>query len=388
MINRIKMIPILDVADRLQINHKKGKANTLCFKGHDKNTSSLSFDIPENKFKCFGCGICGDGMDLVADKLGLEFADVLAWFNTNFDVALDYSPLKGMTLKSVLSEEEKEVVQNEKVCDIRFLYDQNIISRAYTNFCVFFPLSQDDYFLKERGISNEIVKENMIFKIDHESLKKFVIGKIPFPSDQGIFYDFLWLLFTDLGVEDDIEGYIDASGLMSLHRSSYGIPFYEGSKIRNIQGVNTGDRRNNYSKYAYLKNIKKQLIYIPCSIQNADGTIKSTVKDVFVTEGIIDCLSLIRLGMNSIALIDSSVHEDDERFEEFKLFFDKTIYLILDNDNPGEKAKQIIAEWLSVRFYEARARDLQDIANSIGVKDFVKDSNDLLLKLIKDGHEL
>ena len=138
MINTIKAIPITDVAERLGIDHKNGKTNIPCFKGHDSNTNSLSFNVRDNEFKCFGCGIGGDTLDLVSAKHNIAFKEVIEWFNLNYNISSDYATGKKKTIKDILAEEERSAVVEKPKEVVVKLTDAEIIANAYNAFLAFF----------------------------------------------------------------------------------------------------------------------------------------------------------------------------------------------------------------------------------------------------------
>lgn len=392
MIDNIKSIDILDVAERLGIQHNNGKSNVACFKGHDSNTKSLSFNIKKNEFKCFGCGIGGDPMDLVAARMNCGFKETVEWFSDNYDIENEFKQRRKQTVRDVLEKEEKmaaaQVVESKKEEPVK-VCDETIIRTAYMYFSVFFEKGINGYFKDERGVGNKVIADACIVKIDSKLISDYVRKNVLFPSEFGPYYDFIWRIFEEIGVLSyDIPDYIKESGLMSFKMSSYAIPFYSGNEIIGMQGVNLGIQREKYSKYSYLKDREKPLLYIPPYMQNDDGSIIDRVKSVFVTEGVIDCLSLVHMGVDAIAMLDSSVTENDARFIEFNRFFYCDIYLLLDNDSTGEIAKNKTTSWLQDNYFEARARCIQEIAESIGITEKIKDANELLLKLIKAGHDL
>lgn len=69
-LNSLRAIPIIELASRLGIAVKGGKA--LCFK-HSEKEPSLSFDEKRNIFKCFGCEIGGDTIKLYMLYKDVEF---------------------------------------------------------------------------------------------------------------------------------------------------------------------------------------------------------------------------------------------------------------------------------------------------------------------------
>ena len=49
--------------------------NKVCCPFHQEKTASLSIDINQNMWKCFGCGLGGDGIRFVAKLKGIEEID-------------------------------------------------------------------------------------------------------------------------------------------------------------------------------------------------------------------------------------------------------------------------------------------------------------------------
>lgn len=80
----MKKIPILDVARSLGLNPERHGSNwKMVCPFHDDTAPSLSFDVDNNSFKCFGCGMASSTIDLVvACKMAgnpLEGANWLAY---------------------------------------------------------------------------------------------------------------------------------------------------------------------------------------------------------------------------------------------------------------------------------------------------------------------
>lgn len=83
-VDKLKAIPIQDVARSLGIVLLEGKKSIECFKGHDKRTKSLSFNYRNNYFKCFGCGIAGSTINLVMEYYGCDFKTASKWLVDKF----------------------------------------------------------------------------------------------------------------------------------------------------------------------------------------------------------------------------------------------------------------------------------------------------------------
>ena len=109
-LERIKQLPILDVAKRLGIEIKGSKA--LCFKGHDQKTLSLSFNVKENYWHCFGCGIGGNTLDLVRAYLDISFKDALHWFQDTEGIYRHKTLLKkGRKENSIANAPDSEIYE-------------------------------------------------------------------------------------------------------------------------------------------------------------------------------------------------------------------------------------------------------------------------------------
>src|SRR5689334_19728381 len=72
-----KEIPIIEIALRLGLAVKGTKS--MCFGQHDKQTPSLSFNVRENYWHCFGCGKGGNGIELVKQVLDTDFMGAIRW---------------------------------------------------------------------------------------------------------------------------------------------------------------------------------------------------------------------------------------------------------------------------------------------------------------------
>ena len=81
--NKLNEISVIDVAERLGIIIKRGKAK--CFL-HDEKTPSLSFNKKKNFWNCFGCGQSGGTIDLITKKTGLEFSEACQWLINEFNI--------------------------------------------------------------------------------------------------------------------------------------------------------------------------------------------------------------------------------------------------------------------------------------------------------------
>lgn len=75
----LRSVPIRELADRLGIELGRGRANARCFNSeahkHGDKNGSLGFNERTNRFKCFTCGVNGDGIALVQAVTGKDFRE-------------------------------------------------------------------------------------------------------------------------------------------------------------------------------------------------------------------------------------------------------------------------------------------------------------------------
>jgi len=386
-----KSVPILDVAKELDINHK-GNRNIPCIKGHDSNTASLSFDIRRNTFKCFGCGIGTDSIDLVQEVLGLDFVDTMEWFNEHFDVKPG-DKLWKYKKKNYIAEIKKVKIESE--VEKEYEITTNDYENLYNSLVILLTEDIDSHYLvTERKISKEVVRENNIVNKDADVLKKLLKGKKI--SKYGEWQSLLgYLLMENKTLPNEkIREAIESSGLVAFKYSSYLIPFYninddfnadvpvgQGNKERFIsyfQGISVGDAQRNYKKYSYMGGREKPLLYIPKSFNKFKTPI-------FITEGVVDALSLQTLGVNSVALMDASARRDSEKLQQLDVLKGYKIVLLLDNDIPGERAKEVLMNYMQDSCFNVERRTVKDIAKQYGVGGYIKDANSLLLKLWEEN---
>lgn len=83
----LKSINIKDIWQALGYELPRGNSNARCFgtthKNGDKNPS-MGLDTKTNRYKCFACGISGDGIELVKQARGIGFKEATEWLSDAF----------------------------------------------------------------------------------------------------------------------------------------------------------------------------------------------------------------------------------------------------------------------------------------------------------------
>jgi len=354
--DEIKEIPILDIAEKLGIQGKRNGA--LCFKGHD-TTPSLSFNTRDNYFNCFGCGVAGDGLNLVKEYLTLDTGKAIEWVKTNFHIREGVSRAKQGIRRPEFSVALKEAklpkTTEENYRKTPTIYSENHTkpyTSIYRDFIDSLPSVEDNgYLTAEREISKEVLDRNEIKRI---------------PDGYN-----LTPIITKHG-----EDALKASGLVtdgfSFSTCDYVFPFFRDGQIVYLQGVFKDRER----KYKNLAGRGKPLLYLPKQFSDYQA-------EVYIAEGVIDALSWITGGIDAVAIIDASISRDSERLAELGALKPFSCVIIGDNDLTGVKAEAVLAEYMLKHFFRVKHLDIQKLADAYGIKGKIKDANDLL-KAIKE----
>lgn len=103
-IQRIRDIPILEVADKLQLKYSsKGSwRKTLCF-CHDDHTPSMCLNPSRNQWKCFSCGKGGSHIDLVMEHEGVNFSDACEWLIREFNILVPQQETRKSLIEAIKS---------------------------------------------------------------------------------------------------------------------------------------------------------------------------------------------------------------------------------------------------------------------------------------------
>jgi len=101
-LDQIRGIPILKVADRLQIKYtEKGTWRfTSCFL-HEEKTPSLGIKPSQNRWKCFGCGAGGSQIDLVMKHEHKTFIEACEWLIGQFGIEVSQQEVRQTLIEAI-----------------------------------------------------------------------------------------------------------------------------------------------------------------------------------------------------------------------------------------------------------------------------------------------
>lgn len=308
---KLKNIPVLDIAHLLGIKVNKKKA--MCFRGHDKKTPSLSFDLNNNLFYCFGCGVKGDNIRLVEECLEVDFKKACGWLYDKFNLSVTGN----MSLhdrKNFYYKPEKDRVSITKNED--FLPDPEVY----------------EWLLRSCSLSSEAIKyltSERGFNI--ETLTHFNIKDITRPNDKFLEARSFW------GLERLIK--CGLAVRMANNRASFIwwnhvilFPFYNSkNKIVYIQGRQLGNRE---PRYRNLNGVQTEIFNLTLIDKIEPDSI------IYICEGITDALSAYQVGLNAVGIMGANGFKEEWAIR----FIDYRLRVIPDTDTAGERFASVIED--------------------------------------------
>lgn len=115
-VERLKGIPILDVAKKLGLEIRGMRMSCVNPTHADRKTPSLHFNVRENYFNCFGCEVGGSTIDLVMVSSGCSRKDAMQWLAQEFGFSRGSRAARRVSLRirksRSLAREQKAVRAN------------------------------------------------------------------------------------------------------------------------------------------------------------------------------------------------------------------------------------------------------------------------------------
>lgn len=306
--DKIENLDIEQVASELGITVKNHKA--LCFE-HDDRHASLHFTNNKKIWKCFACDISGRGaVSLVMAYNKCDYVTACSWLCEKFDIA--YLPNK--TKKSLKTKKrikpqhfDSNITVSEKVSDNYY----NIASWIVTN-AGLSPKARDFLFTK-RLLNPDVVDYLSIGSItDSKVLLEKLTSLFPINSliEEGFIKQTNGKYYLRIFTPCLLFPYFDNDGNVIVLQTRYIGEMKDAPRFQFI-----GGRTDCIFNLPYLQNL-------------CDND------DLFISEGVTDCLSLLSDGKNAIAIPSASNIPESvlDTLTKFKL------HMYPDNDEPGMNA--------------------------------------------------
>lgn len=297
-IERIKQLDIIHLARKLGLDVSAQKRKIKCFVHDDKNPS-LSFNVSKKIWKCFSCSAGGSNIDLIMAVKKCDFKSACDWAKReySFNSSISTFNTKKKSIVRIVNPPVEKVINpiNSKI--YKWIIENTDLNEHAFNFLV-----------NERKFKPEIISQQQIKSIiDYNSVftkavekwgEKNVVAS-GFPKYiKGTAWSRTPILFPYFNLENKII-YIQARSLN---------PIDPKERFANLKGIDT---------YIYNAPVLNTLNY---------------GDDLFIFEGVTDCLAALSYGINAIAIPGATSFKD----EYIELIKDYNICMFPDNDNAGK----------------------------------------------------
>ena len=245
---------------------------------HDEKTASFIVSPAKNRYKCFGCGASGNGIDFIMQYKGLSFIETIQALAKHYGI--DTGEKSGIELKVI-----REKIKHEKPLNAEELKALKIAEEK--------KIKNQIYYLEKNG-KEEAKKYLQLRKINTDLLPASAYYQSnKYTSKSGIEFP------VSIAFLDNTKTFINKR--------------FIGNLPENIgKSRNTGNMKNKVYTQTFISKSEK----------------------VFVTEGVINAMSYFTLGHSAIATFATSNEFTD--FSGLKKYLSgKKIIIAFDNDKAG-----------------------------------------------------
>ena len=318
-----------------------------------ESNPSLRIYTATNTFHCFSCSAHGDVIKYVRLREKLEFMPALK----------KLACMLGIDVPAPLIDEGDSTKRRpNRILELAVDFYYRLMK---------YRLERQDPaiggFLRNRGIVME-------------SVDRFRIGFAPFNNKLAAF-----LLKTRGFHPDEVlsTGLIrqnDAGDFYPFFSNRIIFPFYKNGRAAYLTGRSIDEKEPRYLNLPAGEFFKK-------TIYNSDA-LRSPAKDIYITEGMIDCILAEQMGLSAIALAGMSTQDDLA-----KLLIAKNVYIVFDSEESGagQKGAEKLASDLLIHDKESRIITLPrrpDVAK-VDLADYLSSSGkDNFLSLVKQAATL
>jgi len=311
-------IPLQEIISKFGYSQELSKSMKCLFHENHKHgdkSKSAGYKIEKNTYYCQVCLEEGKGLNpinFVMREKGCSVSEALQWGDEHFG-----NKKKDDGIYFIIPKEGNKESINKP---------NNKIYQALMNKGIDF---QDDY----RGIRKEIFNSLGIRK-GFNGFSPKVIKLLQPMKDCGV-----------MTLDKNEKDYFILKGYDVY------IPYYLNGEIVNIQGGNHYNPE--WAKYCFLSGIERILFNIDILKDIKEG------EELWVVEGVYDCLTLINMGMKAVGLPGvNSYRKYKDSFKGFK------VKSILDNDDSGNTLGNEMIE-SGVEVYKWKTKDYKDINDFI-----------------------
>ena len=335
-LDRIKSLNLLEIISSygIQIKHSGNSSYQALCPFHNDSNPSLSISQKPNGiwlWHCFGCDAKGTVIDFVMRQEGISFKEA-------YNKLIQNTEVRGQKTggpDALVGADRVEKTEKEERLEIN---PQELLNKA----AEFYHQTFKEYrrgleYLVKRGITEQEIYLDFKIGFVNGSLKK----TLPESGPMAVSLKQLGLLN-----ERGNEHFYNCVVFPIFDEDGNTVSFYG----RSIEG----------KQHLYLSGAHKGVF---------NSRVLRTAKRIFLTESIIDCLSLYQLGFKETVALYGVNGLTKEHVDLFRKYMTDEIYFCLDNDEAGKSACLRIAQELlslGIRCYQ------------ITLPDGIKDINDYL----------
>ncbi|TDB65146.1 CHC2 zinc finger domain-containing protein [Arundinibacter roseus] len=318
---------------------------------HEEKTPSLYLYPGTNTYYCFGCGKHGDVIHFYAGFASIEYKTAMH--------ELAHLYVQGYIRKGNTPPPragKRPEIAADNLPDTKEYVYQSIHSEIYESFKTYCETQPDTEtsqqglaYLHQRGFSEPTLRSFGIFVIkDYHSANYFLRSQYALAD------------LRECGLYNEKDNLV-------FYRHCLIIPYYKQNRIVFLQGRIIGSPVDKTPRYQFLSGV-------PIPLFNSDMLARiRTGKVVYVTEGALDCMTLVQQGLPAVSLGSVTMFKKEwaKLFQRFEVCF------WFDNDKAGQQAAksyQMLFEEAGISSHERK------------VKDGFKDVNDYFSK--RDQGEL
>lgn len=308
-------VSIEDIAARLGMELKRTsdkQFKALC-PFHDDKTPSLIIDTNRNNgrqhYHCFSCGAHGDAIDLVKQKLNLSFREAVEWL----------TPSPKMPGRARTNRAEKKFTDpSVNLSALQFGY--NLYQRGSNNTAL-------ESWVIERGLNASMIKKAGLVYASRNYLSRTLEAE----SDRSVRREYAGDLEDAYLIRKFIPGVTSgmhlllSTGSESVNRYS---DFFTADRVifpihdekgilRGLAGRIAGTTNNAVPKYQFTRDFPKATVLYRADV--AFKSIRSRAKEknksvsLYLCEGFLDALRFEAHGFPSVAVMGSSISEQQVR---------------------------------------------------------------------------
>jgi DNA primase len=305
-----KSINYLDFYSRFIKLKKIGSTHMGICPFHMDSNPSLSIDINEGLWYCFGCNKGGDIFNFIMEHEDLNFIESVKYLANYLN--LEFEEFKEVNTHE--KENKSKLLPKEKSYNLL-----KIFSEYYNKILLKTKVGQKALkYLESRGLNKEIIET-------------FLIGYCPKNIENTLIFinkkkiDIKDLISTGLIIEKGQEKYYE------LMNRRITFPIFKSNKIIGI----SGRAIDNKTEPKYLNTIGLQKNTTLYALNITKNYIKSENKAI-ITEGYFDALAVYKIGFKNVVAI-MGISLSQEQLNLLKKYCNRVL-LLLDQDKAGTEA--------------------------------------------------